>query len=51
MEICDFCEVGELELVDADPPRTLAHFQCPVCDSTYNVEYDLEVEFELEMPS
>ena len=51
MEICDFCGVGELKFVEANPPYTIAHFQCAVCDSTYGVEYDLEVEFELEMPS
>lgn len=47
MEICDFCEVGELKFVEADEPWTAEHFICPVCDSTYNVEY--EVEFEMEI--
>lgn len=46
MELCDFCEVGELELVEADPPWTVEHYICPVCDSTYNVEYIIECELE-----
>ena len=50
MEICDFCEVGELKFVEEDPPWTTEHFICPVCDATYNVDYDIECEFEMEMP-
>jgi len=48
MELCDFCGVGELKYVEAVEPTIAEHFICPVCDSTYAVEYDLEVEFELE---
>ena len=45
MELCDFCEVGELEFVEATP-YTLEYFLCPVCDATYPVEYSIECELE-----
>lgn len=46
MELCEFCEMGELKLVEANPPWTTTHFQCPVCDSTYSAE--IEIEFEMD---
>jgi hypothetical protein len=49
MEICEHCNTGELKLVAADPPWTVEHFICPVCDSTYAVEYDLVFEPEFEV--
>lgn len=49
MEICDFCEVGELEFVEANPPWQAEHFICPVCDSTYRVEIDIVFEAEFEV--
>jgi transposase-like protein len=49
MAICTFCNLSELKLVGADPPWTVTHFICPTCDSTYNVEFDIEVEVEFDL--
>ena len=49
MEICDYCDTGELKLVPADLPWSAEHFICPVCDSTYNVEHSIELELDMEV--
>ena len=49
MEICSFCLIGELKLIAADGVWTVEHFQCPVCDSTYGVEVDIEFTPEFEV--
>jgi len=46
MELCDYCLDGELVFVEANLPWSLAHYQCKICNSTYDTEYDIEVEFE-----
>ena len=42
---CEDCG-GTLNLVPADPPWTIEHFQCSICDGTFNVIYDIVFEQE-----
>ena len=44
-EICNFCNVGELQYV-ATYNYVAEHFICPVCDSTYAVEKEIVFEQE-----
>jgi hypothetical protein len=44
IDICEFCEAGELKFVEADPPWTAEHYICPICDSTYGVETEIVFE-------
>ena len=46
MDECDFCGYGELNFVEECLPYSVEHFICPVCDSTYAVEYEYEIEYE-----
>lgn len=43
---CEHCNMGNLKYVEADEPYQAEHYICPVCDSTYPVEY--EVVFEAD---
>jgi hypothetical protein len=36
-EKCPKCQCA-LEIVKADPPWTEDHYQCPICDGTYNIK-------------
>lgn len=44
MDICEYCKEGELELVPAVEPYSAECYICPVCDSTYDVEYYIAIE-------
>jgi len=44
--ICEHCDMGQLVYHPADEPYQAEHYSCPVCDSTYPVEY--EVVFEAD---
>jgi hypothetical protein len=36
--ICKHCNEAELIIVEEDEPWHPAFWQCPICDSTYNIK-------------
>jgi len=41
-KICPHCKHGGLEFIKGNEPYDTDHFQCSLCDSTFNLE---EVEY------
>lgn len=42
--VCPYCKEAKLKVIDADPPWTIEHYQCPKCDSTFNIDEVKEKE-------
>lgn len=40
---CDHCKKGKLKVIQGNYPYTINHFQCPKCDSTYNISSEMRV--------
>jgi transposase-like protein len=43
---CTFCGHTPLVYQKGIEPYTVESFICPECDSTFPVEYEIEIEFE-----
>ena len=45
-DVCPHCEEDKLVLIKGNEPYNIDHLQCPSCDSTYNLEENMNKVIE-----